>query len=132
MRKFIESKQTKGSGPYSAMVETDNLIFVTGQLPIDYLTGEVIVDHTENATRKVMENIKMLLREINHNLSDIVRTTIYYTNPSDEADILNVYKSFFIGTYPAYSLVGAAFLPKGAKVQIDAVVCKQTTHSRLL
>ena len=124
MRKFINSKKVKGNAPCSAMVQADNLVYITAQIPIDYVSGNIIVDNTENATRQVMENIKMLLKELNYNLSDIIKTTIYYTEPSEESEILGVYKNFFTGVYPSYCLVGAAFLPKGVGVQIDAIASK--------
>ncbi len=117
------SKAPQAIGPYSQAIETDEFVFLAGQIGIDPSTGD-LVEGVENQTRQVMENIKAVLLAINLDLSNIVKTTIFLANISDFSKVNEIYSSYLTPPYPARSTVSVKELPKGALVEIEVIAKK--------
>ena len=108
-------------GPYSQAVVAGGLIFVSGQLPIDPATGAFPSEDIQELTRQSMKNLGAILKEAGTSMDKVVKTTIYLKDLADFAAVNEVYASFFKGSYPARSCFEVAGLPKGAKVEIEAI-----------
>lgn len=123
-KNIIISDKFSVSGPYSAAVEAGDMIFISGQLPIDPLTGEIVTD-IKKAARQVLTNIQTILREINLDMSHVVKTTIFLKNMSDFSVVNEIYAGFFPQEPPARSTVAANELPKGVLLEIDAIAVRK-------
>ncbi|MCA9534187.1 MAG: Rid family detoxifying hydrolase [Myxococcales bacterium] len=109
-------------GPYSQAIAAGGFLFVSGQLPMDPVTGELILDDTTAATHRVMDNLVAILEAAGTDLSRAVKATVYCTDLADYAAINAVYATYFEGRVPpARVAVQVAALPKGAKVEIELV-----------
>jgi 2-iminobutanoate/2-iminopropanoate deaminase len=108
-------------GPYSQAVKAGNLLFVSGQIPIDYITGNVVIDGIEAETRQVMKNIIAILEAAKGSLDKVVKTTIFLKNMGDFAKVNEVYASYFTTDYPARETVEVSALPKGVNVEISVI-----------
>lgn len=111
-------------GPYSQGIQTDALVFVSGQLPIDPATGEFAGPDIAAQTARSLENIKAILTEAGLTLSDVVKTTVYLNNIADFAAMNEVYAQYFTGTCPARSAFEVAALPKAALIEIEAIAAR--------
>ncbi len=119
---YIQSSGApKAIGPYSQAVRIGNLVFLSGQLPLDPATGELAGSDVEAQARLCMENILGILRAENLTANNIIKTTIYLRNMNDFSRVNEVYATFFNHNYPARVCVEVSRLPKGADVEIDAV-----------
>lgn len=113
-------------GPYSQAIKCHEMLFLSGQIAIDTVTGELIKGDAAAQTRKVMEHIKAVLEASSSGLVRVVKTTIYLTDIADFPAVNKVYGEFFAFEPPARSTVQVAALPKGAKVEIEAIAtCKK-------
>jgi 2-iminobutanoate/2-iminopropanoate deaminase len=108
-------------GPYSQAVKACKLVFLSGQIPLDPASGELVAGTIEEQTERVMENLKAVLAACQLTLADIVKTTIFLTDMADFAKVNAVYGRYFDQRPPARSTVQVAALPKGAQVEIEAV-----------
>jgi 2-iminobutanoate/2-iminopropanoate deaminase len=109
-------------GPYVQAVRTGNLLFCSGQIPLDARTGEIVgVTPAEQAGR-CLENLAAVCQAAGASLGDAVRLTVYMTDMTAFASVNEVYGSFFEHDPPARVAIGVAALPRGAQVEIDAVV----------
>lgn len=122
-KKIIISEKLPVFGPYSAAVEADGFIFVSGQIPIKPVTGEIIAD-IKGATRQVLNNIRTILNAVNVPITDIVKTTIFLTNMADFPAVNEVYAEFFPHEPPARATVEVNALPKGATIEIEAIAVR--------
>ncbi len=113
-------------GPYSQGIRAGALIFVSGQIPINPATGEVIDGDIRTQTRRVIENLKGILEAAGSSLEDIVKTTIFLTSMEDYGAVNEVYAEFFKGSRPARSTVEASRLPKGVRIEIEAIAIVNT------
>jgi 2-iminobutanoate/2-iminopropanoate deaminase len=111
----------KAIGPYSHAVRTGQLLFVSGQVPIDPATGNLIDGDIAAQTQRVMQNIDAVLSAAGLSLKDVVRTTIFLADMNDFAAVNAVYGTFFSDPYPARATVQVSRLPKDARVEIDAI-----------
>jgi 2-iminobutanoate/2-iminopropanoate deaminase len=122
-KKIIVSEKLPVFGPYSAAVEANGFVFVSGQMPINPVTGEVISD-IKSATRQVLNNIKIILNAVGVPVTAIVKTTIYLTNISDAPAVNEVYAEFFSHEPPARATVEVNALPKGSTIEIEAIAAR--------
>jgi 2-iminobutanoate/2-iminopropanoate deaminase len=109
-------------GPYSQAIRTGSLLFCSGQIPLDPSTGEVVKEDVEGQTRRCLENLSAVCEAAGAALADAVRCTIYLADIGDFARVNEAYGEFFAGDPPARVAVGVAALPRGADVEIDAIV----------
>jgi 2-iminobutanoate/2-iminopropanoate deaminase len=111
----------KAIGPYSHAVRTGQLLFVSGQVPIDPATGNLVDGDITAQTQRVMLNLDAVLKAAGLSLQDVVRTTIYLADMNDFAAVNAAYGTFFSDPYPARATVQVSRLPKDARVEIDAI-----------
>jgi 2-iminobutanoate/2-iminopropanoate deaminase len=112
----------KAIGPYVHAVRTGDLLFCSGQIPIDPRTGDLVAGTVADQTGRCLENLAAVCAAAGATLGDAVRLTVYTTEMGSFPSINEVYESFFESDPPARVAVGVAALPRGAKVEIDAVV----------
>jgi 2-iminobutanoate/2-iminopropanoate deaminase len=112
-------------GPYSPALRAGNLLFLSGQVPMDPATGHLIDGDIAAQTRQVLENIGTLLTAAGLTHSDVVRTTVFLADMGDFAAMNAAYGGFFSEPYPARSTVQAARLPRDARIEIDVIACYQ-------
>ena len=111
-------------GPYSQAIEAGGLIFTSGQIPLDPKTGDM-PETIEECTRRSLENIKAILEQAGSDMSKVIKTTVFLADMDDFAAMNGVYGQYFSeGALPARSAVQVAKLPKGAKVEIEAIAVK--------
>lgn len=108
-------------GPYSAAVRTGNLLFCSGQMPIDPATGDVVVGTIADETRRTLDNLVLLLASAGVTTAEVVKTTVFLADMADFADMNAVYAEYFSEPFPARSTVAVAGIAKGARVEIEAV-----------
>lgn len=108
-------------GPYSQAVSADGLVFVSGQLPINPETGEFPSDDVSEQTYQSLNNIREILKEAGYGMENVLKTTVFLQDMNDFAAMNAVYETFFTDPYPARAAFQVAKLPKGAKVEIEAV-----------
>ena len=112
-------------GPYSQGINTGNLLFLSGQLPICPEKGEIVATDIEGQTRQSLENVKAILASAGCTMDDVVKTTVFLQDIADFAKMNGVYAEFFNeGNYPARSAFQVAALPKEALVEIEVVALK--------
>jgi 2-iminobutanoate/2-iminopropanoate deaminase len=109
-------------GPYSQAVRAGNLLFCSGQIPLDPGTGELVKQDAPGQARRCLENLEAVCRAAGASLSNAVRCTVYLTDMGDFARVNEVYAEFFGDEPPARVAIAAAALPRGADVEIDAIV----------
>ena len=108
-------------GPYSQAVRAGNLLFLSGQIPLDPATGALVVGGIEGQTRQVMRNLRAVLQAAGLDYADLVKTTIYLINLEDFAVVNGIYGECFGDIPPARATVQVSALPKGALVEIEGV-----------
>ncbi len=108
-------------GPYSQAVAAGGLVFVSGQIPLDPATGELIDGDIAAQAERVLENLGAVLKAAGLTFGDVVKTTIYLTDMADFAAVNQVYARYFPTEEPARATIQVAALPKGARIEIDAV-----------
>ena len=109
-------------GPYSQAVKTGNLIFISGQIPLDPKTGDIVDGSIEDQANQVLYNIKSICEAAGHGLEDIVKITIFLTDLGNFATVNEVMKNYFKEPYPARATVEISGLPLGVNVEIEAIV----------
>jgi len=121
-RRVVHTEQAPAAiGPYSQAVAAGGVLFCSGQIPIDPSTGELVSGDIADETRQVMRNLTAVIEAAGSSLDHVVRCTIYLTDLGDFARVNEVYGSFFGDAPPARACVEVAALPKGARVEIDAI-----------
>ena len=124
-KNIVQTKDAPAAiGPYSQAVISGNLLFVSGQIPIDPETGNLIIGGIESETHRVMKNIEAILETAGYGFDQVVKTTIFLKSMDDFAKINAVYASYFTDNYPARETVEAARLPKNANVEISVIAAK--------
>ena len=124
LRQAVSTDQApEAIGPYSQGMRSGSLLFCSGQIPLDPSSGELVKDDIEGQTRRCLENLAAVCDAAGGSLSQAVRCTVYLTDMNDFARVNEVYASFFDGADPpARVAIGVAALPKGADVEVDAIV----------
>ncbi len=124
--KAVRTKKAPAAiGPYSQAIEVGNLVYTSGQIPIDPATGVFVEGGIKEQTRQSLTNVKAILEEAGLNMSNIIKTTVFMADMNDFADMNSVYAEFFAEPYPARSAVAVKTLPKGALVEIEVIAEKQ-------
>lgn len=108
-------------GPYSQAVRSGNMVFVSGQIPLNPETNEMVSGTIGEETHRVMMNLRAILEEAGMDLSNVIKTTIFLKTMDDFAQVNEVYASYFKGEYPARETVAVAGLPKNARVEISVI-----------
>ncbi len=121
LRSISTERAPKAIGPYSQGVAAGGLLFLSGQVPLDPTTGEMVRGSVEQEVTRVLENLQAVLLAAGASLERVVRTTVYLTDLKDFEAVNAVYARFFGASRPARSTVQVSALPKGARVEIDAV-----------
>lgn len=122
MRTAVSTDEApKAIGPYSQAVRAGQLLFISGQIPIDPATGAIITGDIAAMTHRVFANIKAILAAAGASLDHVVRTTVFLADMNDFAAMNEVYATYFRQPAPARSTVQAARLPKDARVEIDVI-----------
>ena len=111
----------KAIGPYSQAVRAGNLIFLSGQIGLDPQTGTLVAGGIEAETERVLRNLDAVLKAAGLGFEDVVRTTIYLSDLADFTKVNEIYGRFVSEPFPARATVGVASLPRGARVEIDAI-----------
>ena len=111
----------KAIGPYSQAIRAGTLLFVSGQVPIDPATGQIIDGDIAAQTHRVFQNIGEILKAGGASFDHVVRTTVYLADMNDFAAMNEVYATFFASPAPARSTIQAARLPRDARVEIDVI-----------
>jgi reactive intermediate/imine deaminase len=109
-------------GPYSQAVRAGNTLWLSGQIPLDPVTKELVQGDIETQTRRVFDNIKAVVAAAGANLDAVVKVTIFMTDLSHFALVNKVMAEYFREPYPARSTVGVAALPRGAQVEVECIV----------
>ncbi|HTF56657.1 MAG TPA: RidA family protein [Planctomycetota bacterium] len=125
MKKIVSSDGApKAIGPYSQGIDTGSLVFVSGQIPSDPATGQMVTGGIAEQTERVLKNVEAILAGSGLNLSHVVRTTVYLVDLGEFAAMNEVYARHFPKDPPARATVQVAALPKGARVEIDAIAAR--------
>ena len=125
MNKEVDSKKVpEAIGPYSQAIQAGNVIYVSGQLPIDAKTGAFPADDITAQTRQSLENIKVILEEAGYTMAEVVKSTVLLKDIADFGAMNEVYGEYFSKPFPARAAFQVGALPKDAKVDIEVVAVK--------
>ena len=108
-------------GPYSPAVEAGNLIYFSGQIPIDSATGKIIDGDVKAQTQQCLKNLSSVLEAAGVTSDNVVKATVYLTDMADYAVVNEVYGEYFKAPYPARTAIAVAALPLGSKVEIEVI-----------
>lgn len=122
MKKQINSELApKAIGPYSQAIQAGEMVFVSGQLPIDTATGEIVAGTVADQTRQSLTNAQEVLKAAGMDLSNVVKTTVFLSDMANFAAMNEVYAQFFAAPFPARSAFAVKTLPKEALVEIELI-----------
>jgi 2-iminobutanoate/2-iminopropanoate deaminase len=120
--RLVETSRAPAAiGPYSQGLQAGTLLFLSGQIPLDPQTGELVGGDVEAQTRRVMENLRAVLENAGLGFAALAKTTIYLTDLADFAVVNRVYGEYFSPPFPARATVEVKALPRGARVEIDGI-----------
>src|SRR5436309_11966289 len=133
MKKIISTDEAPGAiGPYSQAVRSRNLLFCSGQIPLDPKSGEIVSGDIAAQTRRVLDNIAGVLKAEGLTFDNVVKTTIFLTNLGDFQTVNEIYGSYFKHEPPARSTVQVPALPKGANVEIEVIAMTNPTSGKAI
>jgi len=122
MREIISTDKAPGAiGPYSQAIKTGGMVYCSGQIPIDPVTGEFVSNDITEQTDQVLKNLSAVLEAAGSSLGNVVKTTVFLADMSDFAAMNEIYASYFGENKPARATVQAARLPREAKVEIECI-----------
>lgn len=125
MKSIIYSdKAPEPIGPYSQAVQTGNMLFISGQIPINPESGELVSGSVSEEAMQVMKNLKALLSTAGLGFQNVVKTTIFLSDMKHFAEVNEVYGSFFTSDFPARETVAVLGLPKNVNVEISLIAVK--------
>lgn len=113
----------KAIGPYSSAISLGNMLFVSGQIPVNPQSGDMPEDIKDQANQS-LSNLKALVEEAGFTLADVVKTTVFLADIADFTAVNEVYSTYFALPYPTRSCVAVKDLPKGARVEIECICCR--------
>lgn len=124
MKKVVKTDRAPSAiGPYSQGIDLGNMIFFSGQIPLNPTTGEM-PEGIKAQAKQSLENVKGLLESQELDFSNVVKTTVFLDNMNDFTTVNEIYAQYFVEPYPARSAVEVAKLPKGALIEVEVVVIK--------
>ena len=123
MKALSTDKAPAAIGPYSQALVNGNMVFVSGQIPVDPATGQ-IAETIEEQTAQSLSNIRNILAENGMTMSDVIKTSVFLLDLDDFAAMNEVYASYFQAPYPARSCVQVAAIPKGCRIEIECIAVK--------
>jgi 2-iminobutanoate/2-iminopropanoate deaminase len=127
MKEIISSPQVpKPAGPYSPGIRANGLVFISGQIPVDPQTGELVGGSIQEQTARVLENLKTVLQAAGLSLDDVVKTTVFLQNLSDFGQMNEVYAKYFSANPPARSTIEVSRLPRDCKIEVEAIALERT------
>ena len=115
------TKAPKAIGPYSQAIKIKNLIFTSGQIPLDPSSGNIISDNFEDQVLQSLNNIKAILLEESLSINHIIKLTVFLVDLSNFDKLNDVFKNYFLNIYPARSVVEVSKLPKNSQIEIEAI-----------
>lgn len=118
-------KAPKALGPYSVAVQTDAMVFCSGQIALDPASNEIVPGGVEAETRQVLTNLSNVLEAAGSDLAHVVKTTVFLRDMADFPKMNAIYGEFFTENPPARSTVAVAGLPKGVAVEIEAIALRK-------
>jgi 2-iminobutanoate/2-iminopropanoate deaminase len=122
VKETISTENAPGAiGPYSQAVKTGNMVFCSGQIPIDPATGEFVSNDVAEQTRQVLKNLTAVLQAAGTDLNNVVKTTVFLADMNDFTAMNEIYAEFFSDNKPARATVQAARLPRDARVEIECI-----------
>ena len=125
MKKVIFTEKAPAAiGPYSQAVEVNGMVFLSGQIPVNPATGEVVEGGITEQTTQVFENIKNVLAEAGLTTANVVKPTVFLADKALFGEMNDVYAKYFEGDYPARSAVAVKALPKGVLVEIESIAVR--------
>ena len=125
MKKIVRTWEApQAIGPYNQAIEVNGMVFVSGQIPLNPESGEVVGDSIESQTRQVLKNIVAVLAEAGCNLSHVVKTTCYLKSMDNFTSMNAVYAEYFTENQPARAAVEVSRLPKDVLIEIEAIAVK--------
>ncbi len=125
MRNVVTAENApKAIGPYSVAIQTEGLVFCSGQLGLDPVSGEFVAAEVEAQTRQALTNLKNVLEAAGSSLQNVVKTTVFLKDMADFPKMNAVYGEFFSTNPPARSAIAVAGLPKGGLVEIEAIALR--------
>jgi 2-iminobutanoate/2-iminopropanoate deaminase len=115
------AKAAPAVGPYNHAVRVGDLLFCSGQIPLDPASGTLVSGDIKAQTERVLENVKLILQDQNLSFANVVKSTVFLTSLTDFTGMNEVYAKYFTTDFPARSTVQVAGLPKGANVEIEVI-----------
>ncbi|MDD8031718.1 MAG: RidA family protein [Acidobacteriota bacterium] len=122
MKKVVKTdKAPKAIGPYSQAIKTNGFVFISGQIPLDPATGEIVGSTIEEQTHQVLKNIKAILESAGSSMAEVVKATVYLTDMNDFAKMNSIYAEYFSEPFPARAAVQVVRLPREVKVEVEVI-----------
>ena len=121
MTAISTQKAPAAIGPYSQAIQVGNLVFASGQIPINPLTGNIVEGGIREQTHQALANVKAILEAAGLSLGNVVKTTVFLADINDFAEVNTIYGTYFTEPYPARSAVSVKALPKGALIEIEVI-----------
>jgi 2-iminobutanoate/2-iminopropanoate deaminase len=121
MESISTDKAPSAIGPYSQAIRSGDLLFISGQIPLDPATGEIVSKSLDDQTHQVMRNLGAVLNAAGADFESLIKTTIFLTDINEFPAVNEIYGSYLPEPYPARSTIEVSALPKGALIEIEAV-----------
>ncbi len=123
MKVIVTDKSPAAIGPYSQGLDAGNIVFVSGQIPVNVETG-AMAETIDEQTAQSLNNVKNILAANGLTMANVIKTSVFLSDLSDFAAMNKVYETFFTEPYPTRSCVQVAAIPKGAKIEIECIAVK--------
>ena len=131
MKKIIPTeKAPPPAGPYSPVVALGDLIFISGQGPMDMHSGKFINAALEQETRLTLDNLKNILDDVGSSMEDVLKATVYLDDMDNFSEFNRIYATYFPSNPPARTCIQAGRLPADIKVEIDVIACRKSAENR--
>lgn len=124
MKIINTDKAPQAIGPYSQAIVKDNILFASGQIPLDPITQQIVEGSIEDQTKQILKNINEIITAANFSINDIIKTTIFLTDLNNFGAVNKIYGDFFNGHKPARSTVEVSKLPKNVQIEIEIIAIK--------